>query len=177
MWEQFVSTYFIHNGVGWATLGAMAAVMFGCVGSAIGIRTASSQAAGVLSEKPDLFGKLLVLMALPGTQGFYGFICSIFIALRINLIGSIDDAVKLAPPIGIGLLFVGICVGVVQLFSAVNQGQTSAASINLVGKRPEEGGRAILFPALVETYAVVALLIGILMTFWLTNPMSAPLTN
>jgi V/A-type H+-transporting ATPase subunit K len=50
---------------------------------------------------------------------------------------------------------------------------TSAASINLVGKRPEEGGRAILLPALVETYAVVALLVGILMTLWLTAPMSA----
>ena len=173
MWEQLINAYFIHNGVGWAVLGGMAAVMFGCVGSAIGIRIACSQAAGVLAEKPDLFGKLLVLMALPGTQGFYGFICAIFIAMKINLIASIDQAVNLPPPIGIGLLFVGICVGVVQLISAINQGQTSAASINLVGKRPDEGGRAILFPALVETYAVVALLIGILMTFWLTAPLSS----
>ena len=173
MWDQFVNTYFIHNGVGWAVLGAMASVMFGCIGSAIGIRIACSQAAGVLSEKPDLFGKLLVLMALPGTQGFYGFICAIFIAMKINLIGSVDQAVKLSPPIGIGLLFVGVCVGLVEFISAVQQGMTSAASISLVGKRPEEGGRAILFPALVETYAVVALLTGILMTFWLTAPMSA----
>ena len=173
MWDQLVNTYFIHNGVGWAVLGAMAAVMFGCMGSAIGIRIACSQAAGVLSEKPDLFGKLLVLMALPGTQGFYGFICSIFIAMKINLIGSVDQAVKLSPPIGIGLLFVGVCVGMVEFISAIEQGKTSAASINLVGKRSEEGGRAILFPALVETYAVVALLTGILMTFWLTAPMSA----
>jgi len=74
MFEQFVNTYFIQNGVGWAVFGAMLSVMFGCIGSAIGIRIACSQAAGVLSEKPELFGKLLVLMALPGTQGFYGFI-------------------------------------------------------------------------------------------------------
>jgi len=173
MWEQFLNTYFIHNGIGWAVLGGMAAVMFGCIGSAIGIRIACSQAAGVLSEKPDLFGKLLVLMALPGTQGFYGFICAIFIAIRTNLLTSMDTAVKLAPPVGVGLMFVGVCVGIVQMISAVNQGMTSAASINLVGKRPEEGGRAILLPALVETYAVVALLVGILMTLWLTAPMSA----
>lgn len=168
MWDQFLNTYFISNGVGWAVLGAMFAVMFGCIGSAIGIRIASSQAAGVLSEKPDLFGKLLVLMALPGTQGFYGFICSIFIAMKINLLGDINMALQTKPAVGIGLLFVGFCVGLVQLYSAINQGMTSAASINLVGKRPEEGGRAILFPALVETYAVVALLIGILMINWLT---------
>jgi len=169
MWDQFLNTYFITNGVGWAVLGAMFAVMLGCIGSAIGIRIASSQAAGVLSEKPDLFGKLLVLMALPGTQGFYGFICAIFIAMQIKLLEGVSAALtKTTPAIGIGLLFVGICVGFVQLFSAMNQGMTSAASINLVGKRPDEGGRAILFPALVETYAVVALLIGILMINWLT---------
>jgi V/A-type H+/Na+-transporting ATPase subunit K len=168
MWEQFLNTYFVNNGIGWAVLGGMAAVMFGCIGSAIGIRIASSQAAGVLSEKPDLFGKLLVLMALPGTQGFYGFICAIFVAMRINLIASIDTAKALTPAVGIGLMFVGVCVGFVQMYSAINQGMTSAASINLVGKRPEEGGRAILFPALVETYAVVALLVGILMINWLT---------
>ncbi len=177
MWQDFVSAYFIHNGVGWAVLGAMTAVMFGCIGSAIGIRTAASQAAGVLSEKPELFGKLLVLMALPGTQGFYGFIVAIFVALQIQLIASINEAIVLAPPVGIALLFVGITVGIVLLYSAMNQGQTSAASINLVGKRPDEGGRAILFPALVETYAVVALLIGILMIFWLTATLTVPVTT
>ena len=172
MWEEFIKTYFINNGVGWAILGGMSAVMLGCIGSAIGIRIACTQGTGVLSEKPELFGKLLVLMALPGTQGFYGFIAAIFFAMRINLITSIDDAVKLSPQIGIGLFIVGIAVGLVQLFSSINQGITSAASINLVGKKPDEGGRAILFPALVETYAVVALLTGILMTFWLTMPSS-----
>jgi V/A-type H+-transporting ATPase subunit K len=177
MWEQFLNTYFIHNGIGWAALGAMLAVMFGCIGSAMGIRIACSQGAGVLSEKPELFGKLLVLMALPGTQGFYGFICSIFIALQVGLIGNIDKAITLAPPVGVGLMFVGLGVGLVELYSAINQGMTSAASISLVGKRPDEGGRAILFPALVETYAVVALLIGILMIFWLTAPMSTPLVG
>ncbi len=97
--------------------------------------------------------------------------------MQIGLIGQIDKAIVLAPPVGIGLLFVGFGVGLVQLYSAINQGMTSAASINLVGKRPDEGGRAILFPALVETYAVVALLIGILMIFWLTAPLATPMVT
>lgn len=83
--------------------------------------------------------------------------------MQAGLIGNIDKAITLAPPIGLGLMFVGLGVGLVELYSAINQGMTSAASISLVGKRPDEGGRAILLPALVETYAVVALLIGILM--------------
>lgn len=170
MFDQFLNSYFVQNSIGWAIIGAMGSVVLGCLGSVLGIRIACTQGAGVLSEKPELFGKLLVLMALPGTQGFYGFIVAIFIALRVNLIASIDTAVNLPAFAGINLFFVGILVGVVEFFSAVNQGRTSAASINLVGKRPDEAGRAILFPALVETYAVVALLIGILMTFWLTAP-------
>ena len=66
------------------------------------------------------------------------------------------------------MLFIGFCVGVVLYRSAVFQGETSAACISLTARKPEEAGRAILFPALVETYAVVALLAAILMIFWLT---------
>ena len=163
--SKLITFYFVQTGMGWAVIGAMFAVMFACVGSARGIRLAGAQAAGVLSEKPELFGKLLVLMALPGTQGFYGFICAIIIALRSGLLAN-DVAVS--PLVGFSLLFVGICTGVVQWRSAVYQGETSAACINLTGKRPEEGGRSILMPALVETYAVVALLAAILLTLWLT---------
>jgi V/A-type H+-transporting ATPase subunit K len=53
--------------------------------------------------------------------------------------------------------------------SAVYQGEASAAAINLTSRRPEEAGRSILMPALVETYAVVALLAAILMILWVSG--------
>ena len=165
--EQFLNIYFLETGLGWAVVGAMLAVMFGGIGSANGIRTAVTQAAGVLSEKPELFGKLLVLMAMPGTQGFYGFICAITIAMRIGLI---ESTINVTPIVGMGLFFTGLTMGVVLWKSARWQGEAAAAAINLTAKRPEEGGRAILMPALVETYAVVALLAAILMIMWLTMP-------
>jgi len=86
--ELLWKMYFTDTGVGWALIGAMMAVMFGGVGSAKGIRIAGAQAGGVLSEKPEIFGKLLVLMALPGTQGFYAFIIAIFTASKIGLLGT-----------------------------------------------------------------------------------------
>ena len=172
--NQFFAVYFLQTGLGWAALGGAAAMMFGCIGSAMGIRIASGQAAGVLTEKPELFSKLLVLMALPGTQGFYAFICMMFIASNTNLINAnaTDPAVAVncPPVVGIALMFVGICVGIVQYWSARYQGETSAAAINLVGRHPQESGRAILLPALVETYALVGLLAGILMTIFITKP-------
>jgi len=162
---DFVTQYFLQTGAGWTVIGAMFAVMFGGVGSARGIRIAGGQAAGVMSEKPELFGKLLVLMALPGTQGFYGFIIAIFMAAKTGLLGG---AVKVTPLMGLALMAVGICAGVVLYRSAVYQGEASAAAVSLTARRPEESGRSILIPALVETYAVVALLASILFIMWVT---------
>ncbi|MBM4035074.1 MAG: V-type ATP synthase subunit K [Planctomycetes bacterium] len=165
--EKFWELYFTQTGIGWALVGAAMAVMFGGVGSARGIRIAGAQAGGALSEKPELFGKLLVLMALPGTQGFYSFIIAILIANNTGLTKA--QPIALTPVQGIGLMFVGICAGIVEWRSAIYQGEASAAAINLTARRPEESGRAILIPALVETYAVVALLAAILFIGWITG--------
>jgi len=164
---DFIKLIFINSGVGLAILGAAVVTMLGGLGSAKGIRIAASQAAGALAEQPDLFGKVLVLIALPGTQGFYAFICAIMIALRC---GFISGAATITPVVGLGIFFIGLCTGVVEWKSAIFQGETSAAAINLVAKKPEESGRAILLPALVETYAVVALLAAILLIIWITAP-------
>jgi V/A-type H+-transporting ATPase subunit K len=67
------------------------------------------------------------------------------------------------------MLLLGIGCGTVQLISAIKQGEAAAAGISLVARRPEESGRALLFPALVETYAVVALLAAILFINWLSG--------
>lgn len=167
---NFLYVHFMQTGLGWAMIGAMLSVMLGCAGSARGIRIAAAQGAGVLSEKPDLFGKLLVLMVLPGTQGFYGFVLALLFAFFGGLIGGGDVAlVKISPVVGLSMLAIGVCAGYVFLKSAIFQGETSAASINLVAKKPDQSGRAILFPTLVETYAVVALLAGILLAFFLTK--------
>ncbi len=163
---ELLKLYFVQTGLGWVVLGAVVVVTVSCLGSAKGIWIASSQAAGILSEKPELFGKMLVLMALPGTQGFYGFICAIMIALRSGLIGG---KITISPVVGVAILLVAICMGIVEYITAVTQAKAAVSAINLTGKQPEEGGRAILIPALVETYAVIALLISILLITWLTR--------
>ena len=151
----------IEIGRGLAIAGAGLAVGLGCCGSGKGIGIASQAAAGVISEKPDLFGQLLVMLALPGTQGFYGFITAIMIFMRTGLINGAWEA-SASVSTGVALFFVGLAVGLALFVSAVWQGEASAAGIALVARRKEESGRALLFPAMVETYAVVGLLAGIL---------------
>ena len=59
------------NGIVWALLGAAtAAVLAGC-GSAYGVGVAGQAAAGVVTEEPEKFAKVLVIQLLPGTQGIY----------------------------------------------------------------------------------------------------------
>ncbi len=146
--------------------GAVLVVILGGYGSAVGIRISGSQAAGVLSEKPELFGKMFVIMALPGTQGFYSFVCGIMIVV-------LSGVTRGGPPIslgkGIALLAVGVCVGIIERQSAIYQGQSSAAAESLVGRQPSSSGQAILIPALVETYAVIGLVSGILLILWISQ--------
>ena len=153
-------------GCGLAIAGAGLAVGLGFAGSGRGIGIVSHAMAGVLSEKPDLFGRLLVLLALPGTQGFYGFITALMVFMRFKLTGGTPQ-VSIAA--GLAMLVVGFGVGFALMVSAVWQGEASAASIALVARRPEQYGRSIILPAMVETYAVVSLLVGILTINWLTS--------
>jgi len=68
--------------------GAALAVFLGGAGSAIGVGLAGQAGAGVISEKPELFGKVLLIQALPGTQGIYGFLGGLLILIQIGLLGG-----------------------------------------------------------------------------------------
>ncbi|MDI6861617.1 MAG: V-type ATP synthase subunit K [Caldisericia bacterium] len=153
-------------GLVFAILGMASAISLSGIGSAIGIGISTMQTAGVLSEKPHLYGKLFVITALPGTQGFYGFIQLFWIATRIGLFGGIP---KIPINTGMQLFFVGFGMGMVELISAIWQGKVSAAAINLVAEKEEEAGRAIILPGLVEIYAVISLIAAILVTTFITQ--------
>ena len=161
---------FLESGIGWTIMGAMAALVLGGAGSAIGISIAAGQGAGVMSEKPNLFGKVFVLILLPGTQGLYGMVYAFLVASFTGLLKGVEVANQMTPGIGGALGAVGVCLGIVLLASAKAQGQASAAAINLLAKKEDQFGRGIILPALVETYAVFGLLMSILMLVWLLVP-------
>ena len=60
-----------------AMIGIAACVLLCGIGSCIGLYKTSTAAAGVLGEDPKKFGKVMVLVLLPATQGIYGFIIGI----------------------------------------------------------------------------------------------------
>ena len=144
---------------------ALCAALAGC-GSAIGVMAAGKAAAGVTSQKPELFGKLLVLQALPGTQGIYGFLTAILIMVRLGLLGG--SPLDISDTVGWQFFFAALPMGLCGLISGIAQGKTAVAAIHLTGKQPDAAGKGITMTALVETYAVLALLISILLVFGVT---------
>ena len=149
-------------GVVLALLGAVLAALFAGIGSAIGVGIAGEAAAGVVTEDPNKFSKVLVLQLLPGTQGIYGLLIGFITLTQIGIMGG-DPNVSVAK----GLLYLAACLPMafVGLYSAIKQGKAAVASIGLVAKKPDQFGKAMIFPAMVETYAILALLISILAIF------------
>ena len=64
---------------------------------------------------------------------------------------------------GAYLLFAALPIAIVGLISAQYQSKAAVAGINLVAKQKEKLGNAITNAALVETYAILALLISMLL--------------
>lgn len=146
-----------------ALMGAALAASLGGAGSAFGVAIAGKAAAGVLSEKPELYGKTLLLQALPGTQGIYGFLVAVLILVKIGLLGG--SVTPLTAHQGFAYLAAGIPIAITGLASGIYQGKTSAASILMTAKDPSLSTRGMIMTALVETYAILGLLVSILIWF------------
>lgn len=146
-------------GVFFALLGAILAALMAGIGSSIGVGMAGEAAAGVVTDDPSKFGKVLILQLLPGTQGIYGLLIAFLTLTQIGILGGSSDV-----SLNKGLLYFVACMpmAIIGLWSAIRQARASIASIALVAKRPDQAGKAIIFPAMVETYAILALLISIL---------------
>ncbi len=133
---------------------AFAAILSG-LGSAKAVGLVGNAAAGAISEDPTLFGKVLVLQILPGTQGLYGFLAAFMIMNNI--------AADMTLMTGLGYFAAALPIGIVGYLSAIHQGRVAASGVSVVLKKPDQNGKAIILAAMVETYAVLALLISILL--------------
>jgi len=146
-------------GIVFALSGAILAALLAGIGSARGVGTAGEAAAGVTTEDPSKFSKVLILQLLPGTQGIYGLLIAFITLTQIGVLGGTSD-ISLVK----GILYFCACMpmAIVGYSSAIRQANASIASIAMVAKKPDQFGKAMIFPAMVETYAILALLVSIL---------------
>jgi V/A-type H+-transporting ATPase subunit K len=151
----------------WAFLGAALAVGLSGVGSAVGVGLAGRAASGVVSEDPEKFTKVLILQLLPATQGLYGFAVAFLALLKLDVFGGGADALynTISVTGGLGIFAACLPMAIGGLLSAIHQGKVACAGIALVAKRPEEQSKGLIFTAMVETYAIIALLVSVLAVF------------
>lgn len=142
-------------GLAFAVAGAAIVMALSGVGSAIGVALAGQAAGGVMTEDPEKFGRMIPLIGIPGTQGFYGFLIGFLVLNKLNLLGA---EIKI-PTLTQGIQIFSICavVSLVESISAVWQGKVSVSSIYIVAKKPEEAGKALVLPIFVEIYAILGL--------------------
>lgn len=150
---------FFNNGTVLSLIGAFFAVTLAGIGSAKGVGIAGQTAAGVVAEDPTLSGKFIALEALPATQGIYGFIAAFLVMIKNGVLGGAAPTVE----DGMYYLFACLPIAVVGLISSIHQGKVAAAGMQMVAKQKDQFVKAIIYSAVVETYAILALLISVLL--------------
>ncbi|HCT70418.1 V-type sodium ATPase subunit K [bioreactor metagenome] len=118
------------------------------IGSAFGVSIGGNASLGALKKNPDAFGNFLVLSALPGTQGLYGFM-GYFI-----LQGFLTPAITLAQAAAV--FGAGLALGFVALLSAIKQGQVCANGIAAIGAGHNVFGNTLILAVFPELYAIIA---------------------
>jgi len=134
-----------------AFIGIIFMVAFAGIGSAIGTAKGGSASLAALKKKEEGFGSFLVLSALPGTQGLYGF--GAFF-LFLNKMSSMT--VEMTMFQGAAVLGAGVLMGLAGLFSALHQGTVCANAISAIASGQDAFGKGMILAVFPELYAILA---------------------
>lgn len=128
------------------------AIMIGLsgIGSAIGVSKGGNATIGALKKKEEAFGSYMLLSALPGTQGLYGF-AGFFV---IHSKGIVTSTISMNQ--GLAIFSAGLSLGIVCLFSAINQGNICANGIAGIGSGHDVFGKTMVLAVFPELYAIIA---------------------
>ena len=153
------------EGIVFAILAASIATVLSGIGSAKGVGGAAQTAMGVLSEDSSMFGKMLVLTLLPGTQGLYGFIVGFLIMINCGVLGGE------VPTLMQGLAYVAasLAIGFGGMISGFAQGKASVAGISMCAKDEANFSKAMVSITLVEIYALLAFIVSLLVVIQIPN--------
>ncbi len=164
------------NGQVLAIIGLALSTICCGIGSSIGLKASVTATSGVLSSDPNKFSKVMILTLLPATQGIYGLLISFMglshtpevldptiLAQAAQLVPEAVAAVSANTQAGLAVLFACLPIAICGMFSGIAQGKAAASAIVAVGKKPEVGGRLLMFPAMIETYALLALVVSIIL--------------
>lgn len=125
-------------------------VILSGIGSAIGVSMGGNATIGALKKNEEAFGSYMLLSALPGTQGLYGF-AGFFIFN--NILVGLEEVTLIH---GFAYMAAGLSLGIVALFSALKQGSVTANGIAGIGAGYDVFGKTMILAVFPELYAIIA---------------------
>ena len=140
--------------------GAALAVGLAGIGSAIGISRPASMGLGAMQEDRALFLPSMVLAALPGTQGIYGFVVAFMALQSSGIMGASMPTLTLAQ--GWNFFFACLPIALAGFISAIYQGNVCASGVALAAKDKSQWTRGMILGVFVEFYAILGFLISLL---------------
>lgn len=130
-------------------LGLVIMLALTCIGSAIGVSIAGNALVGGLKKNPDMFGKALILCALPSTQGLYGFAAFFLFLLKLATMSSLTYMQAI-------LMFVtGASLGVAGYFSATYQAKLVCNGIVEMSNSRDVFTQTMVLAVFPELYAIL----------------------
>lgn len=130
-----------------AYLGVVLMVGVAGIASAVGTAICGQAAVGSMKKNNGAFGSYMILSALPGSQGLYGFVCFFMVQ---GLISADMSMIQSAAVFGAGLL-----VGIVNLAAAIYQAKVCANGIAAIGNGHDVMGKTLILAAFPELYAIL----------------------
>ena len=152
-----------------AYVGVALMVGFAGIASSIGTAICGQTAVGAMKKNGGAFGSYMILSALPGSQGLYGFVC--FFMVQKFLVPEIT-MFQAAGIFGAGLL-----VGMVNLLAAIYQGKVCANGIAAIGNGHDVMGKTLILAAFPELYAILTVAATFLITSLLGEPAVAEVVD
>ena len=135
--------------------GIAVSIVLSGIGSARGAAMIGRAAAALISEQPEKFGQSLVLQMMSASQGLYGFIVSFFILMNIGNAITFQSALS--------YLSAGLIMGLAGYLTAIQQSIAATAGIQILAKKPEHSTKGVLYSAMIETYAIFAFVVSMLL--------------
>ena len=141
--------------LGW--IGIFAPLAAGAIGSMIGVARGGMAACGAMLEVDSGYGRFVGVAAMPSSQTIYG----IVVTLSLHVAITEENAG--------GIFAIGVLSGLALLASAIYQGASCAAAINVSKSKPEVFGISVAPAAVVEGFAVFAFVFALVLAGDLTG--------
>uniref|UniRef100_UPI004055B0E0 ATPase n=1 Tax=Alistipes sp. TaxID=1872444 RepID=UPI004055B0E0 len=129
-----------------AYLGVVMMVGLPGIASAVATAMCGQASVGAMKKNASAFGSYMILSALPGSQGLYGFVCFFMVQ------GFLTDPTMLQAAAIFGA---GMLVGIVNIFAAIYQAKVCSNGIVATGNGHDVMGKTLILAAFPELYAIL----------------------